>query len=130
MPRAPLTHCQRPGCGLAVERQGACPPECGTPRKRPADTRPSAPRRGYGRLWRKIRMTVLRREPLCRRCAAEGRARPATEVDHVVPLARGGTHAAGNLQPLCKPCHSRKTKREDGPGNGRGYKRIINYNTT
>lgn len=29
-------------------------------------------------------------------------------VDHVVPLARGGSHAIGNLVPACKTCNSRK----------------------
>lgn len=29
-------------------------------------------------------------------------------IDHVVPLARGGKHSVGNLQPLCKPCNSSK----------------------
>jgi hypothetical protein len=26
-------------------------------------------------------------------------------VDHITPLAEGGTHEQGNLQPLCKRCH-------------------------
>lgn len=51
---------------------------------------------------------VLRREPLCRRCGAE-----ASQIDHIVPLRRGGTHAAENLQALCHSCHSRKTRTED-----------------
>lgn len=39
----------------------------------------------------------------------------ATHVDHVVPLERGGARFdEGNLQPLCAPCHSRKTARQDG----------------
>jgi 5-methylcytosine-specific restriction endonuclease McrA len=40
------------------------------------------------------------------KCAYCGR--PATTEDHVVPLARGGAHAIGNLLPACKPCNSRK----------------------
>lgn len=34
------------------------------------------------------------------------------EVDHVVPLADGGTNEDGNLQLLCVECHRRKTTRE------------------
>jgi len=34
------------------------------------------------------------------------------EVDHVVPLCRGGTNDTSNLQALCVECHSAKT-RED-----------------
>lgn len=28
--------------------------------------------------------------------------------DHIVPLARGGRHSIGNLQPMCTPCNSSK----------------------
>src|SRR5262245_160040 len=72
-------------------------------------TRAPASRRGYGGLWRRLRMIVLRAEPLCRQCAA-----PASEVDHILPLARGGDNSKENLQALCKSCHSAKTAREDG----------------
>lgn len=33
---------------------------------------------------------------------------PASEVDHVLPLARGGRHAIGNLAPSCGPCNRSK----------------------
>lgn len=69
--------------------------------------RKSAARRGYDRRWRRLRQLVLTREPFCRMCGA-----PATEVDHIIPLSRGGTNALENLQPLCKRCHARKTMRE------------------
>ncbi len=52
------------------------------------------------------------REPLCRACAGQGLVVAAREVDHIRPLAEGGVHAFDNLQPLCKPCHTRKTLRE------------------
>lgn len=32
-------------------------------------------------------------------------------IDHVVPLARGGTHTADNLRVACKSCNSRKHKK-------------------
>jgi len=32
----------------------------------------------------------------------------ATAMDHVIPLARGGAHAASNLVPACTTCNSRK----------------------
>lgn len=39
---------------------------------------------------------------------------PSLHVDHITPLARGGTNARRNLQALCGPCHSTKTARQDG----------------
>ncbi|MFN3312919.1 MAG: HNH endonuclease [Hyphomonas sp.] len=64
--------------------------------------------------WRKAARGFLDRHPLCADCAELGRVRAATEVDHIVP--HGGDAqlmwARANWQPLCKPCHSRKTARE------------------
>lgn len=36
----------------------------------------------------------------------------AMTVDHVVPVAEGGTHALTNLAAICKPCHDAKTEAE------------------
>lgn len=44
------------------------------------------------------------------RCLACGSTGPLT-VDHVVPLAVGGTNYIDNLQPLCGPCNSAKGTR-------------------
>lgn len=39
------------------------------------------------------------------------------QMDHVVPLSRGGSHSADNLQPLCRHCNiSKHTKTEDYRG--------------
>lgn len=40
-------------------------------------------------------------------CAACGFSGPV-EVDHVVPLSRGGLHCVGNLMPLCRSCNASK----------------------
>lgn len=69
--------------------------------------------------WQALRASVLSDEPLCRACKTRGQVVPATDVDHIVPRAQGGTDARENLQPLCHSCHSRKTAREDG-GFGHG----------
>lgn len=34
-----------------------------------------------------------------------------TEIDHVVPLSRGGTDDISNLQPLCRYCNGLKGNR-------------------
>jgi 5-methylcytosine-specific restriction endonuclease McrA len=41
------------------------------------------------------------------RCLACGKKKNLT-VDHIVPLAAGGTNWPDNLQGLCKSCNSRK----------------------
>ena len=35
----------------------------------------------------------------------------ATDVDHIIELAAGGTNTIDNVQPLCKDCHKAKTAR-------------------
>lgn len=74
----------------------------------------SAYRRGYDKRWAKIRKLVLAECPLCQDCKDDGLVVAATDVDHIVPLARGGTHDRSNLRPLCHACHSSKTAKHDG----------------
>jgi 5-methylcytosine-specific restriction protein A len=55
---------------------------------------------------------VLAEEPCCRECLSAGKRVQATEVDHIVPLASGGSNNRSNMQGLCSPCHAAKSKRE------------------
>ena len=60
-----------------------------------------------------MRRWFLARHPLCAHCLKRGFTTPATEVDHIKPLRQGGARLdQTNLQSLCKPCHSRKTRQE------------------
>lgn len=50
----------------------------------------------------KADMQAIMRKP-CIYCGAK-----AQQVDHVIPLARGGSHSIGNLAPSCAPCNQSK----------------------
>ena len=80
---------------------------------RAPDTRPCAAARGYDARWRKVRLEYLRANPLCVHCLEAGRTKPATQVDHIIALRKGGQDHPSNYQSLCHACHSRKTMRED-----------------
>jgi 5-methylcytosine-specific restriction protein A len=47
----------------------------------------------------------------------------ATEVDHVIPRALGGTDDSSNLASLCTPCHRRKSLRDGSGSLGQGAAR-------
>ena len=48
---------------------------------------------------------------------------PATDVDHKVPYAEGGTDDPDNLGAICQPCHKAKTQTEATRGRARNSKR-------
>lgn len=54
-------------------------------------------------------------------CQACGQ--PGHHVDHIIPLAEGGTHDPHNLQLLCTPCHNAKTRTEATRGKQRRTQR-------
>ena len=79
----------------------------------------SAHSRGYGQTWRNIRTWILRRDKhLCQTCKAAGRLTPATEVDHIINKAQGGTDHPDNLQAICHRCHGVKTQAESRGSHG------------
>lgn len=55
---------------------------------------------------------MLARYPICTRCKPRGIYRPTDEIDHVVPLDRGGADEEHNLTGLCAECHEAKTAEE------------------
>jgi 5-methylcytosine-specific restriction enzyme A len=53
---------------------------------------------------------------MCHVCGQPG----ADEVDHVIPLARGGADTIANMRPIhAEPCHREKTAREAAVGRRR-----------
>ncbi len=50
---------------------------------------------------KKIRPNFIKNHPFCQYCN-----QPATQVHHLIPIAKGGDNREGNLIPLCDNCHS------------------------
>ena len=67
------------------------------------------------KAWKTLRANMLACEPMCVHCAARGIHKFASEVDHIVPISKGGdAFDPDNLQCLCESCHSRKTMVDRG----------------
>lgn len=108
MPSLPLRPCLVAGCPVL----GRCPthtrPKITAEQPRLYDDRRgSSAQRGYGYAWQKRRAAFIQQYPYCKRCA-----KPTTDVDHIIPRARGGSDDDHNLQPLCSFHHKQKTARE------------------
>jgi 5-methylcytosine-specific restriction endonuclease McrA len=103
-----------PGCGHTIT--GACPRCAPLPGRAGRSPTTRAQRDGTGDYDRHRRL-VLRLDrhgaplpgprPSCYWC----RTAEATTADHVVPVARGGSHRLSNLVPACVPCNS--ARRDD-----------------
>ena len=112
MPVKAKRNCPINGCPNLVT-QGRCPQHT---TRRP-DTRPPSSQRGYSTHWHQTRGRYLTQHPLCVACGQR-----ATDVDHIISRAKGGSDEWSNLQSLCHSCHSRKTAQVDstwGGGDGR-----------
>lgn len=100
------------------------------------DLREAASRRGYGAKWRRLRSKVMSAialsqgwpYALCQEHLKRNERVKATDLDHIISKARGGTDDPDNLQALCHSCHSKKTAREDGGFKNRRKKRGNNNN--
>ena len=57
------------------------------------------------------RIVGARQQWRCAQCDAM--LESTYEVDHVVPLHRGGDDHTDNCHALCRPCHGAKTQREE-----------------
>lgn len=74
--------------------------------------RPDATPRMRGRKWMSRRASWLEAHPLCCECTKEDRTTAAQEVDHIVPLWKGGADDETNYASLCVEHHKAKTARE------------------
>lgn len=50
---------------------------------------------------KKIRPNFIKEHPICQYCG-----NLATQVHHLIPIAKGGDNRINNLIPLCDKCHS------------------------
>lgn len=68
--------------------------------------------RKRGRAGQRDRAEMMALEPFCRECLKKAKRVRTDVIDHIVPLAWGGSDDRGNKQGLCDPCHDEKSKRE------------------
>lgn len=92
-------------CG-AFSSRSRCP-QCTAVRRRPRDRQNNAARGGSGWTWQRTRKAVLERDG--HRCLACGATGVRFEVDHIVPLAAGGSNEPANLRTMCVLCHRART---------------------
>lgn len=71
-------------------------------------------KRLQGRRAVERRRRFLRRHPFCVQCLASGVVSAGEEVDHVVPILKGGADTEENMQTLCRECHEKKTRDDLG----------------
>lgn len=72
----------------------------------------NAQRRGAGGTFNAddIAAIMKRQRSRCAYCQVKLTSKTKT-IDHIVPVARGGTNAPSNLQITCMPCNRRKSAR-------------------
>lgn len=119
----PLYPCRHVGCPALVRGGGWCPNHTkdkvaqDRAGRAPWADRPATQRRPYqDPAYRRLRARILRRDPICCICHHED----STEVDHVVPISRGGTDHPDNLQGVCRGCHAVKSGREGAEARRQG----------
>jgi 5-methylcytosine-specific restriction endonuclease McrA len=67
--------------------------------------------------WKRLhRLAKQRLSYRCAQCGTEPVERDGLELDHIVPVAEGGTDGLENLQWLCPSCHAEKSRRETARG--------------
>ena len=61
-----------------------------------------------GKVSNKMRFSIYERDGYrCRRCGVSGKY-AALEIDHIIPISKGGKSAYENLQTLCRKCNYEK----------------------
>ncbi|MFM8155497.1 MAG: HNH endonuclease [Actinomycetes bacterium] len=105
MPRAPKK-CAQTNCETRIIGKTYCPTHTPTNWGRGASTRTSS---SEHKQWR---TAVLKRDKGTCQIRDHGCTHRATEADHIIAVAFGGTTTLDNGQAACQSCHKRKTQRE------------------
>lgn len=107
--------CNHPGCDRLIESGRFCESHKGDVWQKHGKAHT------YGGDWARRRAYVMARdEYLCQPCLKAGRVTQAAHVDHIIPVAEGGTDGLDNLQAICESCHKVKTQEEAKRGRRRG----------
>jgi 5-methylcytosine-specific restriction endonuclease McrA len=101
----PIRLCLEPECSEVAAYRGRCPDHGRTNNRATHHNQHVY----NSQRWKYLRRSVLQEQPICQSCDDA----LATDVDHITAIAAGGNPwARGNLQGLCKQCHSKKTRME------------------
>lgn len=108
--------CRFRGCAALVRKPGYCNKHVSQAVGwQPDQRRGNRHERGCGVEWDRLCLLILKRDRYlcqCDECKGTGRVLPATEVDHRVPKAEGGSNDPINLSAINVDCHKRKTAKE------------------
>lgn len=132
MPQRPQRPCRHKGCrNLHRNANGYCDQhQAEASKSRWGKSKwgeKSAAERGYDHEWRKLRASIMERDKwLCQPCMRHGVLTEATEVDHIISKADGGSDDPENLQAICKVCHRIKTA-FDSAASRKGAKNVRLY---
>lgn len=118
MSRAAKVPCRQTGCAKLLDNPGYCDlhrKAVFKAQKQVVEIDYKERNRFYQRkVWKDARAAQLRAEPFCMHCRKKNKLTEATHVDHIVAIEYGGSMLdQRNLQSLCKPCHERKTRRDE-----------------
>lgn len=80
--------------------------------------------------WRALRRIVLTERPFCEECLKLGIHTVAGDVDHIVDIKDNPSKFfdRGNLQSLCRSCHSKKTYKASLAGVWRRQNTFVTVN--